>query len=139
MNKIRLDDLPWEESKSPTGKYRSFCRNISLALGGKKDTGPWGGGHPFDLQLRRVPPGAAVCPRHAHTVQWELFIALAGTATVRAGDEMHPVAAGDAFLQPPGTAHQIRNTGREDFLFYVIADNPPADSTWYLLHQAIIV
>ena len=131
MNKIRLDDLPWEESKSPTGKYRSFCRNISLALGGKKDTGPWGGGHPFDLQLRRVPPGAAVFPRHAHTVQWELFIALAGTATVRAGDETHTVAAGDAFLQLPGTAHQIRNTGREDFLFYVIADNPPADSTWY--------
>ena len=40
MNKIRLDDLPWEESKSPAGKYHSFYKNISLALGGKRDVGP---------------------------------------------------------------------------------------------------
>jgi uncharacterized cupin superfamily protein len=131
MKMIRLDDLPWEESKSPAGKYHSFYKNVSLALGGKRDIGPWGGGHPFDLQLRRVPPGAAVCPQHAHTVQWELFVALRGMATVHADDETHVVAAGDAFLQPPGTAHQIINTGREDFDFYVIADNAPADSTWY--------
>ena len=131
MNKIRLDDLPWEESKSPAGKYHSFYKNISLALGGKRDVGPWGGGHPFDLQLRRVPPGAAVCPQHAHTVQWELFVVLHGTATVRANEETRTVTAGDAFLQPPDTAHQIINTGGEDFVFYVIADNPPADCTWY--------
>ena len=131
MKKIRIADLPWEEIKSPAGKYHSFCKNISLALGGKKDTGPWGGGHPFDLQLRRVPPGASVCPLHAHTVQWELFVVLAGTATVRVNDATQMVGAGDAFMQPPGTAHQITNTGAEDFLFYVIADNSPADSTWY--------
>lgn len=35
------------------------------------------------------------------------------------------------FMQPPGTAHQIVNTGAEDFIFHVIADNSPADSTWY--------
>jgi len=131
MNTIRIDDLPWEESRSPSGKYHSFYKNVSLALGGIRDVGPWGGGHPFDLQVRRVPPGAAVCPQHAHTVQWELSVVLAGTATVRVSDATHTVAAGDAFLQPPGTAHQIINTGREDFVFYVIADNSPADSTWY--------
>ena len=131
MKKVRIADLPWDERKSPAGKYHSFCRDISLALGGKKDIGPWGGGHPFDLQLRRVPPRASVCPLHAHTVQWELFVVLSGTAAVRVNDETYTVEAGDAFLQPPGTAHQITNTGKDDFAFYVIADNSPADSTWY--------
>jgi uncharacterized cupin superfamily protein len=131
MKKVTIADLPWDEFKSPSGKYRSSFQNISLALGGKRDTGTWGGGHPFDLQLRRVPPGAAVCPQHAHTVQWELFVVLTGTATVKTDDETHPVKAGEAFIQPPGIAHQIINTGTEDFTFYVIADNSPADSTWY--------
>jgi uncharacterized cupin superfamily protein len=131
MKTIRISELPEEEQNSPTGKYRSFCRNISIALGGKRDTGPWGGGHPFDLQIRRVPPGAAVCPQHAHTVQWELFVAISGTATVHTDDSVQSVSAGEAFVQEPGKAHQILNEGKEDFVFYVIADNPPADSTWY--------
>jgi uncharacterized cupin superfamily protein len=131
MKKINLNELPWDEGKSPTGKYHSFYKNISLLLGGKRDLGPWGGGHPFDLQLRRVPPGATVCPLHAHTVQWELFVVLSGTATVRINDETHAVKAGDIYMQAPGTAHQTINSGHEDFIFYVIADNSPADSTWY--------
>ncbi|MDE3084150.1 MAG: cupin domain-containing protein [Verrucomicrobiota bacterium] len=131
MKKVNISELPWEGSKSPTGKYHSLFKNISLALGGKKDIGPWGGGHPFDLQMRSVPSGAAVCPQHAHTVQWELFVVISGTAAVRIGEQLHDVKAGDAFMQPPGTAHQIINTGKEDLVFYVIADNSPADSTWY--------
>jgi uncharacterized cupin superfamily protein len=131
MKKIHIPALREEERKSPAGKYHSFCKNISVALGGRQDAGPGDGGHPFDLQQRRVPPGAAVCPLHAHTVQWELFVVLAGHATVRIGRKKHAVRAGDAYVQPPGTAHQIINTGKRDFVFYVIADNPPADSTWY--------
>ena len=115
MNKINIHALPEEEQKSPTGKYHSFCKNISHALGAPRDIGQWGGGHPFDLQIRRVPPGAAVCPQHAHTVQFELFVVISGTATVRVDAATHTVQAGDAFVQAPGTAHQILNAGTEDF------------------------
>jgi uncharacterized cupin superfamily protein len=146
MNTVSIPALPESEGRSPTGKYHSFAKDISLALGGVRDTGAWGGGHPFDLQQRRVPPGASVCPLHAHTQQFELFIVLAGTATVRTARlapsdvatsasvwsaASHTVRAGDAFVQPPGTAHQITNTGTEDFVFFVIADNLPTDSTFY--------
>ena len=131
MKTLQIADLPWTESKSPTGKYHSFFKDISLALGGVKNTGTWGGGHPFDLQLRRVPPGAAVCPLHAHTAQWELFVVVSGEATVRLGDTRHVVHAGEAFVHAPGTAHQMTNTGDVDFVFYVIADNLIADSTYY--------
>jgi uncharacterized cupin superfamily protein len=131
MKKVHIDDMPWEEQKSPSGKYHSYVRNVSLALGGIRDVGTWAGGHPFDLQIRRVPPGAAVCPQHAHIIQWELFVVLSGSATVRTGEATEQVGVGEVFLQPPGNAHQIFNSGREDFVFYVIADNSPADSTYY--------
>ena len=131
MKTLPIATLAWTESKSPTGKYHSYFKDISLALGGVKNTGAWGGGHPFDLQLRRVPPGAAVCPLHAHTAQWELFVVLSGEATVRVGNQRQVVRAGEAFVQPPGTAHQMTNTGTDDFVFYVIADNLFADSTYY--------
>ena len=132
MKLVHIPDLPETRAKSPTGKYDSFARDISLALGGIKDTGAWGGGHPFDLQQRRVPPGASVCPLHAHTAQWELFVVLSGLGRVRTGDGLvSEVRAGDAFVQPPGTAHQITNPGPGDLVFLVIADNLPVDSTFY--------
>jgi uncharacterized cupin superfamily protein len=132
MKTISIPALPEVESRSPTGKYHSFAKDISVALGGIRDVGTWGGGHPFDLQQRRVPAGARVCPLHAHTAQWELFIVLAGTATIRLGDgTQHTVNAGDTFVQPPGTAHQIINPGPADFIFYVIADHHAVDSTYY--------
>ncbi len=123
--------LPWERRASPGGKYASECRDISLAVGGIRDVGVWGGGHPFDLQTRRVPAGAAICPLHAHTVQWELFIVMQGQAVVRTLDGRFPVGPGDVFLQPPGVAHQIRNEGTEEFICHIVADNPPADIFHY--------
>jgi uncharacterized cupin superfamily protein len=131
MKTVRIDELPWESAQSPKGKFHSYFRNISLALGAKRDVGTWGGGHPFDLQMRRVPPGKAVCPFHAHQAQWELFVVVSGEATVRANEQRTVVRAGEAFVQEPGTAHQILNTGTEDFVFYVIADHPQWDSCYY--------
>jgi uncharacterized cupin superfamily protein len=39
--------------------------------------------------------------------------------------------AGDAFFFGPGDAHQLENAGDEDFVYYVIADNPRGDSCYY--------
>jgi uncharacterized cupin superfamily protein len=41
------------------------------------------------------------------------------------------VSAGDAFFFGPGEAHQLANAGEEDFVYYVIADNPRGDSCYY--------
>jgi uncharacterized cupin superfamily protein len=128
---VSVPALPWEERKSPTGKFHSRYKNISIALGGKRGIGTWDGGHPFDLQMRSVPAGASVCPRHAHKAQWELFVIVSGRGIVRSDDEKHEVQAGDAFVQPPGTAHQITSVGPEDLVFYVIADHHQSDSVYY--------
>jgi len=131
MLKVNLRDVPELEQRSPTGKFHSFAKNVSLALGGIRNAGVWGGGHPFDFQVRRIPPGAAVCPLHAHIVQWELFVVRHGTGTVRLVNERREVRAGDCFLHPPGEAHQLINTGTDDLEVFILADNPPLDGFWY--------
>ncbi|MEY2878016.1 MAG: hypothetical protein RLZZ15_396 [Verrucomicrobiota bacterium] len=131
MQRLRLADQPWIEIHSPTKKFHSFCRNLSLALGGVRNTGPEGGGHPFDLQIRRLPPGAAVCPFHSHFAQWELFVVLAGVGTVRTTEARTAVTAGDAFVHPPGAPHQLINTGPTDLEVLILADNPPMDAGHY--------
>jgi uncharacterized cupin superfamily protein len=131
MKTVHIPSLPEEEVRSPTGKFRSFCKNISIALGGVRNAGTWGGGHPFDLQIRRLPPGAVVCPFHSHLGQWELFVVRAGAGTVRAGAETHAVKTGDVFFHPPGEPHQLINTGATDLEVFIIADNPPLDACFY--------
>jgi uncharacterized cupin superfamily protein len=131
MLKVHIPSLPEEEHNSPTGKFHSFCRNTSVALGGIRNAGTWGGGHPFDLQTRRLPPGAAVCPFHSHLAQWELYVVQSGEGTVRAGGETHPVKTGEVFVHPPGEPHQLTNTGTADLVVLIIADNPQLDAFYY--------
>lgn len=129
--KLNLRDVPEIEQRSPTGKFRSFAKNVSISLGGLRNIGIWGGGHPFDFQIRRIPPGAAVCPHHAHLVQWEFFHVRSGSGQVRAGDSRYEVQQGDCFLHPPGEAHQLINTGTDDLEVMIVADNPPLDGFYY--------
>jgi uncharacterized cupin superfamily protein len=133
MKIVNLRDIPEIERKSPKGKYQSLCKNVSVALGAANPAvGAQGDAHPFDLQIRRLPPGKSVCPYHAHVNQWELFVIRSGTAAVRRDGEVFQVHAGDVFIHPPGTAHQITNTSATDELvIQIIADNPPLDICRY--------
>jgi uncharacterized cupin superfamily protein len=126
-----IPSLPWEEIRSPGGRFHSFFRNISVALGGIRNGGLWCGGHPFDLQIRRIPAGAAVCPFHSHLGQWELFLVQSGTATIRAGAETHVARAGEVFVHPPGEPHQMINHGPDALEVLIIADNPEFDAFHY--------
>ncbi|MBC7369641.1 MAG: cupin domain-containing protein [Undibacterium sp.] len=131
MPSLKLADVPWLEQRSPSGKFHSFCQNISVALGAPRNAGLSHGGHPFDVQIRRVPPGTAVCPFHSHLAQWEFFIIRAGTGTVRVGDETHAVKPGDFFVHPPGEPHQLINSGSSHLEVLIVADNPPLDAFHY--------
>lgn len=131
MNRVHVPSLPWTEQKSPGGKFHSFAQNISIALGGVRNVGTWGGSHPFDVQIRRVPPGAAVCPFHAHLAQWEVFLVRRGEGRVRAGAEFFAVRPGDVFVQPPLHAHQLINAGDSELEVLIVADNPQLDAFHY--------
>jgi uncharacterized cupin superfamily protein len=136
MRKINLKDVPEQERKSPKGKFGRFMKNISVALGRQPESLDLSKRHPFDLTLVRIPKGKTLCPYHAHAAESELYLVVSGRGSVRDKDGTTEVGPGDAFLFQPGEAHQLSNAGDEDFVYYVIADNPRSggatgDSCYY--------
>jgi uncharacterized cupin superfamily protein len=131
MSKVKVGDLPWTTWKSPKGKFSSSYKDISIALGAKKNTPVGAGGHPFDLCIEKLAPREVSCPFHSHAAQWELFYIVSGSGTVRLKDETFTVQAGDAVVHPPNEAHQISNTGNAELVYLIIADNPALDVCSY--------
>jgi uncharacterized cupin superfamily protein len=126
-----LDEMPWEEYQSPKGRFHGYRKNLSLALGGIRDVGEWGGGHPFDVEVFRIPPGSTNFPFHAHSAQWEFYLVKSGSGILRFEDGETTLKPGDSFIYPPGGAHQIYNSSSEDLLLLVVADQPRADVIHY--------
>jgi uncharacterized cupin superfamily protein len=128
MCKVNLKDIPEQERKSPKGKFHKFVKNISIALGREPESLDLGKRHPFDLALVRLPKGKSYCPYHAHSAESELYLVISGRGSVRDKGGSTIVTEGDAFFFQPGEAHQLTNAGEEDFVYYVIADNPRSGS-----------
>jgi uncharacterized cupin superfamily protein len=131
MKKINLSEIPEEERRSPRGKFHKHIKQISIALGREPDSLDLSKRHPFDLALVRIPRGKSYCPYHVESAQWELYLVVSGRGTVRDSSGITEVFAGDVFLFKPGDAHQLSCAGAEDFVYYVIADNPLNDSCYY--------
>ena len=131
MQTVNLRDILEEERVSPKGKYHKHIKEISVALGRDPKSLDLLKRHPFDLALVRIPPGKSYCPYHAESAQWELYLVVSGRGSIRDSAGTREVEAGDAFLFKPGEAHQLSSAGEEDFVYYVVADNPLNDSAYY--------
>jgi uncharacterized cupin superfamily protein len=124
MRKINLAVVLETERKSPKGKFQRYIKEVSIALGREPDSTDLLKRHPFDLAVVRIPPGKSLCPYHSHSAQWEMYVVISGTGTVRDEKGMTEVKPGDVFLFGPNEAHEILNRGQEEFVYYIIADNP---------------
>jgi uncharacterized cupin superfamily protein len=124
MRKVNVRDIEERERKSPKGKFGRASKNISVALGREPESLDLMKRHPFDLALVRIPKGKSLCPYHSHAAESELYLVVSGRGSIRDKDGSTIVTAGDAFFFQPGEAHQLSNAGDEDFVYYVIADNP---------------
>ena len=71
---------------------------------------------PFEGAWCVVRAGTSSVP-HTHQ-EYELFIAISGSAVLAAGGERIPFAAGDMAHVRPGTEHQLINDGEGDFEMY---------------------
>ncbi len=131
MKKTNLNEIAERERRSPGGKYHSFSKEISVALGREEKSSDLVKRHPFDLTLARIPVGARYCPYHAEGAQWELYLVVSGRGQVRDAGGVTEVSPGDSFLFKPGEAHQLSCAGEQDFVYYVVADNPIGDSCYY--------
>ena len=128
MKKAHISGVPEVERQSPSGKFHSYRKDVSGALGRDE---PALLRHPFDLMQVRIPAGAKLCPYHMHSAQWEMYVVLSGRAIFRDEGGEHEAGPGDTVLYPPGEAHQISNPGPEELSYYVIADNPLGESCYY--------
>ena len=131
MRKVNLNEIKEENWQSPGGKYAASFRGISEALGREPRSLDLSKRHPFDLEWNRVPPGKRAFPYHAHSGQWELYLVVSGKGSVRHKNGMTEVVPGDAFIFGPDQPHQLINSGQEDLIYYVIADNPIGESCYY--------
>jgi mannose-6-phosphate isomerase-like protein (cupin superfamily) len=68
------------------------------------------------LAEARLPAAGATTP-HRHVLTEEIYYVLAGQGMIRVGDQSRAVGPGDAIAIPPGTPHQITNTGPEVLKF----------------------
>jgi uncharacterized cupin superfamily protein len=132
MHIVNESQVQEEHRISPKGTYEILRKHISLALGGVKDVGPWGGGHPFDVELARIPRGKKNFPLHSHAAQTEYYIIVSGSGSLLHGEgSSHPVKAGDHIILSPGEAHELVNDSDRDLVYFVLADHHRADITSY--------
>ena len=59
-----------------------------------------------------VPAGGATI-EHFHRISEEIYLFTSGMGRMRLGDKEAEVRSGDAVVIPPGTPHQLVNTGQE--------------------------
>jgi mannose-6-phosphate isomerase-like protein (cupin superfamily) len=64
------------------------------------------------LAEARLLPGGSTTP-HRHLKTEEIYYILEGRGSMQVADEIQPVGPGDAIAIPPGSFHQITNTGSE--------------------------
>ena len=131
MRKVNLRDIEERVRQSPKGRFGRRSKNISVALGRDPESLDLAKRHPFDLALVRIPKGKLLCPYHSHSTESELYLVVSGRGKIRDKDGWTEVGSGDAFFFGPGEAHQLANAGDDDFVYYVIADNPRGDTCHY--------
>ena len=131
MRKVNANDVEELTWSSPGGKFSGAGKQISEALGRDPKSTDLMQRHPFDVEICRMPPGTTPYPYHSHSMQWEFYHVISGKGAVRDATGTTPIEAGDAFIFLPGEAHQISNTGLQDLILYVVADNPIGESCYF--------
>lgn len=70
---------------------------------------------------------------HSHH-EYEIFIAMAGSASLNIDDVMYPFNEGDIVHLPPGCVHRVVNTSQGDFSYYGIWWDVPMSKAFLERH-----
>lgn len=127
-NSRQIEEIPWS---SPKGKFAGAGKELSEALGWDPQAADPKQRHPFAVEILRIAPGQIPYPYHSHAAQWDFYHVISGRGVARDDFGRTPIVEGDAFIYPPGEAHQLINDSSEDLVLYVVADNPIGESCYY--------
>ncbi len=91
------------------------------------------GAKKLGCRLVELPPGKAGWPFHCHHANEELFVILSGSGSVRYGEQVYPLRAGDILSAAAGRshAHQISNTSDQPLRYLAISTMQDPDITEY--------
>ena len=79
-----------------------------------------------------VPVGATTL-LHLHRASEEIYYIALGEGRMRLGDEVFAIRAGDTIAIPPGTQHNVENTGVCELKILCVCHAPYADNDTVLL------
>ena len=120
---INIDELKLEHF-AKGDKFECNAVRIGPLLGAKDL------GYSYDV----VPPGKRSCPFHSHRGEEEMFFVIRGEGTLRYGDEVRKIRAGDVICCPTGgpeTAHQIINDSDGELAYLSVSTMLPAEVCEY--------
>jgi uncharacterized cupin superfamily protein len=120
---VNIDQLELEHFEKGS-TYASDSARIGPRLGAKDL------GYSFDV----VPPGKRACPFHSHYGEEEMFFIVRGEGTLRYGEEIRKIRAGDFICCPtggPDTAHQIINDSSAELAYISVSTMMPAEVCHY--------
>ena len=111
LDRCNLRDLPLAEVQAHGGDGRIRFARVA-------DAGGLAGACNF-IDYAEVPPGASI-GRHRHADdEEELYLVLDGEGQMWRNGESFGVRAGDLVRNPPGGAHELRNTGGAPLCIFV--------------------
>jgi uncharacterized cupin superfamily protein len=118
-----IESLPWTEWSEGV-RFGSRYRVLSDT---RKD------GRKIGVSVEELPPGKQSVPFHYHMIEEEHIIALEGEATLRLGEDLYRIKAGDYAGFPAGqrAGHCLINESDAPFRFIMIGDNSPNEVCVY--------
>lgn len=92
-----------------------FESNTAKGVAGRVVIGKNDGANNFCMRVFEIAPGGNT-PKHAHDWEHEIFVH-AGEGEVLSNGRLIPVKPGNVLFIPGNEEHQIRNPGKELFVF----------------------
>lgn len=121
---VAIESLAWDEFSEGV-RFGSRSRVLSDTRGADK--------RKIGIAYEELAPGKQSVPFHYHLVEEEHIIALEGEATLRLGEEVYTLKAGEYVGFPAGqrAGHCLINHTDKPFRFIIIGDNCPNEVCVY--------
>jgi uncharacterized cupin superfamily protein len=123
LGPIAIESVPFQEW-SQGARFGGRVRRLAPLFGNDYHVG---------VILEELPPGKQSAPSHYHLTEEEHIVMLEGAATLRLGEQEHPLKAGDYIRFPAGQAagHCLVNRGETPCRYLVIGERKANDVVVY--------